>query len=205
MALKSSLLGGTSFAHLVGLTRPAAAAPIAPSATKAEDEGAEEEDARAENDEAENPEEDDPKKGKRAKKAKKKPEDDREDTGEEDTDGDDDSDGEEARADSPHYAARQRERARCASIFRDAAAAGNPALAAQLAFGTSLSRSEAVAVLKTGGTAATPRRSLNDRMQSAAIPAVGPDAPSPAAQGAEAVAAEIVKNYEQARGLVSAK
>ena len=52
-------------------------------------------------------------------------------------------------------AARRRERARCAAIFATKAAGANPALAAHLAFNTTLTRSEAIRALKTAPAAAT--------------------------------------------------
>jgi hypothetical protein len=48
--------------------------------------------------------------------------------------------------------ARLRERSRCAAIFQDPAAARNTPLAAQLAFGTSLSATRAIAILRNGGS-----------------------------------------------------
>ena len=132
-------------------------------------------------------------------KAKKKAKADEDEGGEEDDEGDDDSDGDEmsAAASPAIRAARRRERARCAAIFADAAAGNNPALAAQIAFGTDLPRAQAIGLLKVGGSRPG---GLHARMQAAAIPNPGPDAPPPAT-GAQAIAAEIVRNYEQARGL----
>ena len=246
MSLKPRLLGSTSFAHLVGLARPAAAAPVPTSipAAKAEGDDMEDDDARKAreareeevkkaddeakkaDDEAKKAEDDAKKAREKAKKAKDKakkakekadrknddaddndPDDDGDDDEDED-EGDDDGDREEASAASPAYAARRRERARCAAIFADPAAALNPALAAQLAFGTSLPRSEAVAVLRAGGIpAASGRRGLADRMQAAGIPAVGPDgAPQPGGKRTpEAIGDEIIHNMEQAKGLVRTK
>lgn len=60
---------------------------------------------------------------------------------------DDDSD-EEMRGNSTAAAARKRERARCAAIFGSKAAGKNPVLAANLAFNTSMTRKEALAVLE---------------------------------------------------------
>lgn len=65
----------------------------------------------------------------------------------------DDSD-EEMRGDSTAAAARRRERARCAAIFGSTAAGKNPVLAANLAFNTSMSRTEALAVLDNTPAAA---------------------------------------------------
>jgi hypothetical protein len=42
-------------------------------------------------------------------------------------------------------------------------------------------------------------------MQAAGIPPIGPDAPQQDKQGPEAIAAGIIANYEQARGLVRSK
>lgn len=123
----------------------------------------------------------------KAKKAKSDPDDDGDD--DDDEEGDDDNDRDEMAAASPRRAVRLRERARCAAIFADEAAAANPALAASLAFGTDLPRGQAVALLRAGGVA--PRaQGLAGRMAAAAVPAVAPDAPpAPAEQpGASTVA-----------------
>ncbi|MBO1325306.1 hypothetical protein K2X14_07730 [Acetobacter sp. TBRC 12305] len=99
--------------------------------------------------------EDDAKRGKKGKNGKTaegdSPEDDA-DNGEnaEGTDDDDEDD----EADPKARAIRMRERGRCAAIFRSAAAGRNPAAAAELAFGTSLPRSQAVRVLRATAPAA---------------------------------------------------
>ena len=198
----------TSFAHLV--------APGAPKATKAEDDDAkkaEEKEVKQAEDEGDDEdakkaeEPDDKEKGKKARKAKKAKREDEDEDGDNDEneEGDDDDDREEMQTSHASRAARLRERARCAAIFSDPAAAHNPALAAQLAFGTSLPRSEAVAVLRAGGAGAKSSR-LADRMAGVTIPPVGADAPAAAGKtGPEAIAAGIVKLYEQARGLTPAK
>jgi hypothetical protein len=79
------------------------------------------------------PEDDDEKKSKKAKAEEK--------------DEDEDKDA-EMRGSSPVAKARLREQARCASIFASKAAGKNPALAANLAFKTRLTRSEALAILE---------------------------------------------------------
>lgn len=65
-----------------------------------------------------------------------------------DSDADADDDEEEMRGRSAAAGARRRERARCAAIFGSKAAGRNPVLAANLAFGTSMTRKEALAVLE---------------------------------------------------------
>ena len=66
----------------------------------------------------------------------------------------DDDDDEKGNASA--VAARSRERARCAAIFASPAAARNPVLAANLAFGTDLSRQKSLALLEaTPAPAAT--------------------------------------------------
>jgi len=61
---------------------------------------------------------------------------------------DDDDDEEEMRGSSASAKARRRERMRCARIMGSAAAGKNPVLAANLAFNTSMTRKEALAVLE---------------------------------------------------------
>ncbi|MFT8421171.1 MAG: hypothetical protein ABF665_06610 [Gluconacetobacter sp.] len=70
-------------------------------------------------------------------------------------DGDDDTDAEDERDDTAAKA-RARERGRCAAIFRSAGAGRNPAAAAELAFGTNMSRSAAVRVLSAMAATTAP-------------------------------------------------
>lgn len=65
-----------------------------------------------------------------------------------DPNADDDDDEEEMRGNSAAAKARRRERMRCASIMGSQAAGKNPVLAANLAFNTSMTRKEALAVLR---------------------------------------------------------
>jgi len=67
---------------------------------------------------------------------------------------DDDDKDEEMRGKSAVAQARLREQARCAAIFSHKAAASNPVLAANLAFKTRMSRTEALAVLEATPAAA---------------------------------------------------
>jgi hypothetical protein len=78
-----------------------------------------------------------------------------------DPDAEDDDDEEEMRGNSASAQARRRERARCASIMGSQHAGRNPVLAANLAFTSTMSRKEAIAILKdtpTSAAAAPPVR-----------------------------------------------
>lgn len=66
-----------------------------------------------------------------------------------DDDPDAEDDEDEMRGKSAAASARRRERARCAAIFSSKAAGKNPALAANLAFNTSMTRKEALTVLES--------------------------------------------------------
>ncbi|MFT9016420.1 MAG: hypothetical protein ABF990_11880 [Acetobacter sp.] len=102
----------------------------------------------------ENPE-DDARRGKKGKKGKSAEGDSTEDnTGDDKNAEGTDDDDEDDEADPKARAIRMRERGRCATIFRSAAAGRNPAAAAELAFGTSLPRSQAVRVLRATAPAA---------------------------------------------------
>jgi hypothetical protein len=136
-------------------------------------------------------------KAKRAKRARA------EEDGDDDEEGDDGSDGADMRKKGAR-SARLRERARCSAIFADAAAGKNPALAAQLAFGTDLPRTQAINVLRAGGLAVAsgPRRpSLDERMASVKVPVIGNgDAAGPT--GAQGTAAQIIAAGKKRRGEV---
>ena len=84
---------------------------------------------------------------KKTKKSKRAAQDD-------DEDEPNDDDKREMHGNSPVALARQRERQRCAAIFASKASARNPVLAANLAFRTSMTRQEALAVLESTPAAA---------------------------------------------------
>jgi len=137
---------GLSFAHLAKV--PARAGDDTPPADdkdgkkgKAEVGDQENNDQDRENGDAEgdDPPPNDDKDGKKGKRAA----DDKDDP-----DADDDDDEEEMRGSSASAKARRRERMRCATIMGSAAAGKNPVLAANLAFNTSMTRKEALAVLE---------------------------------------------------------
>lgn len=87
-------------------------------------------------------------------------------------DGDDDKD-EEMRGKSATAQARLREQARCAAIFGSKAAAGNPVLAANLAFKTRMGRTEALAVLEATPAQATSTGNPNRAARNPGIAAGG--------------------------------
>ncbi|KAF1041307.1 MAG: hypothetical protein GAK35_03397 [Herbaspirillum frisingense] len=143
-----------SFAHLAGV---AAKRADTENDDKDRREDAEDEDPDKNEQDREN---NTSKKGKRAEDDEKdRADDDEPDDGDEDKDGakgskaDDqdaeDDDEDEMRGKSAAASARRRERARCAAIFSSKAAGRNPALAASLAFNTTLTRKEALAVLES--------------------------------------------------------
>lgn len=159
----SKVASALSFAHLTGVGRSAKASENDPPEDddKKNAKGAK---ADGEDDDEDKDPPEDKKEGKgKASKADADTDtgDDDDDDGEEDEDdkptskaSDDDSD-EEMRGKSPAAAARRRERARCAAIFASPAAGRNPALAASLAFNTTMTRAEAITVLEsTPGTGA---------------------------------------------------
>lgn len=166
MTLRSKVASALSFAHLAGIGQRASAEDDksddkddekAKKAKRAEGDDPEKNDqdrengnakgSRADGDEDDASAEDDaPEKydaegdedEKKAKKASAKEDDD-----------------DEMRGNSAAAAARRRERARCASIFASKFAAKNPALAANLAFNTSMTRKEALVVLENTPVAAS--------------------------------------------------
>lgn len=79
---------------------------------------------------------------------------------------------------------RAAERARCAAIFASPAAAGRPDLAATLAFSTSQTSAEAVAVLTAASAGAPPPRArLDDRMGNRTDPKPGAGGATTTAKG----------------------
>jgi hypothetical protein len=170
MTLRNKVASALSFAHLAGLGSRARAEDDKPAdkedekskkSKRADDENPDKKDqdhedgdakgSRAEDDDddalAEDEDSDkdddaeDDEDDKKAKKAKAK--------------ADDDDDDSEMRGNSAAAAARRRERARCASIFASKFAAKNPALAANLAFNTSMTRKEALVVLENTPSASS--------------------------------------------------
>lgn len=197
--MKASLMASaSSFAHLLGRT---------PKAAKAEDEddkkpkGAKEDEEKGDgDDEGDGPndgkgkkakaeggdrDDDDKRDDDKEKEDAKKAKGNRAEGDDDDEEGDDGSDGADMRKKGAR-SARMRERTRCAAIFSDAAAGKNPALAAQLAFGTDLPRSQAVSVLRTGGLAVASRPSLDQRMATVNTPVVGPSDAAATGRGSPA-------------------
>lgn len=164
MKLRTLAARGLSFAHLAG---------FAARGSRAEDDNNDDEPKKNDaEDDQDKPKDDDQsgskgKKGRRAedddsgdgddqnrddsdsKRGKAKGSDDDDDTDAEDDELDAEDDEDEMRGKSASARARRRERARCAAIFASKAAARNPEMAANLAFNTSLTRQEALALLRS--------------------------------------------------------
>jgi hypothetical protein len=104
-------------------------------------------------DDGDDRDDDDEPKGKKSKRASEDDDDDDEPKGKSsrraEEDDDDDDEKHEMSGRSAAASARRRERARCAAIFASKAAAANPALAASLAFETTMTRKEALAVMRS--------------------------------------------------------
>lgn len=207
------MAGAASFAHLLGRGAPKPAAAAAE-----DDDTKDEKDAKAkrledddDGDADAEDEKDDP------KAESDDPDDDGDDDkkddakaeSDDDEKGDDKSDDDDMRKKGAR-SARLRERARCASIFSDAAAGKNPALAATLAFKTNMPRGQAIEVLRAGGlaipaVAAAPRRAtLDQRMAAVKTPVVGPDGAgaSASADGAKTFADQVILAGKKRRGEV---
>lgn len=109
--------------------------------SRAEDDGDDDEPKgkKSKAEDGDDEDEDEPK-GKKSRRAKAEDDD--------DEDAEDDDDKEEMTGKSASAKARRRERARCKAIFSHPAAAANLPLAASLAFDTTQTRKEALAVLK---------------------------------------------------------
>lgn len=200
MSKLSRVASALSFAHLAGI-----GSMRGKNARADEDEEERKKDARAEDDEEDDdlPSDDD-KKNRKAKRAKAGEDaddnDDDLDADEDDHDAEDDDEGDkksrrakgsksaddddpdaeddedELHGKSAVASARRRERARCAAIFGSRYAARNPVLAASLAFNTSMTRDQALTVLRdtpAGASAASGRSDRNPRLG-----AGGDDSPS---------------------------
>lgn len=193
------------FGHLLGSTaisRSAARAEEDDERKRRDGESDEDYKARLEKLDKEEGDGDDDKDGKKGKKAKgKKAE------GDDGDEGDDDSDEEETAKASAVRSVRLRERARCAAIFSTKEAAINPAMAAQLAFGSgNLTRSAAIDLLKSAvqtapAPAASSRQTLDQRMQAVSTPNVGPSpAQATSVDPSAAMAQAIIAAGKKRRG-----
>lgn len=178
---RSSVASALSFAHLAGLGFRSAKAESDP------DEKDDKKDSKADGD---NPKDDDKKEGRRAQRADESDDeyaeyndgedekDDKKDkesaksakADDEDAEDDDkkDDDEDEMRGKSAAASARRRERSRCAAIMGSKMAARNVVLAANLAFNTTMTRQQAIAVLRD-----TPAASVPDNGRSARNPSLG--------------------------------
>lgn len=202
MTLRSTAMAGAApFAHLLGLGRASAKAKAEDEREDDRDEDKEKDSKKAakaetegEGDRDDDKSDDDKPEGKKAKGKKASVE-----------DGDDDEDEEEMRSKTDAAAARARERARCAAIFSSPAAAGQPHVAAQIAFGTTMGVNAAIKLMQAPALTAAPqplrRASLDERMaaQNTAPIASGPAAPRTADPDAE-LAAQIVAAGKVRRG-----
>ncbi|EFJ8793607.1 hypothetical protein AXA14_004889 [Escherichia coli] len=182
---------------------------------------AEDEDNRDENAE----EEDDDKKAKKAKGRKAEDENDDPDAEENENDDPDASDdendpdasedeeddegaedGDDDKEAKAVKQGRRAERRRCARIFSSQHAAGNPALAAALAFETGMSSAQAIKVMSSGGIAvqssAKPTRvSLDERMASVKTIQLGRDEKPADSGSAKGRAGIMTSLYNRAKGV----
>lgn len=178
-----------SFAHLIGLGPSASEEEEDKKAKKAKGRRAEEEEEEetAEEEEEETAEEEE-------EEETASEEDDPE--AEEDEDGDDPKESKSARQ------ARSAERKRCARIFGSKHAAANPSLAASLAFNTGMSSAAAINVLASTApasqSAATRKRSLDQRMHESHQVRLNPDGAKPT--GKSALVSQMTSLYNSAKG-----
>ncbi|MDR6850384.1 hypothetical protein [Sphingomonas sp. BE137] len=207
MKTTSLMAGASRFAHFAGLSRSA-------SRRASDDEDTTDCAAQDGDDDADDMPSDDEPKTKKGKKSRRAAEDDCKDDNADDKDasegGDDDTDEEpkargkkskraaddecdededddkqEMTGRSSAASARRRERARCAAIFANKAAVNNIPLAASLAFETTMTRQEAIAVLKgQEGRAPAPSRSSREARNPDLSTNDGPDPSKPKAGAA---------------------
>jgi hypothetical protein len=165
----------STFAHLLGLGKNSAKAVKADDEDKKPDVDAEEQDTDQDEDEVDK-KEDEAKKAKASKKAED-PDDKDEDPDAEDEEEEVDAEEDEKKEDSNAKKARKAERTRCAAIFKAAAAANRPDMAAHFAFETNLSAKAAIAALTVAAapfaSLAPKKPSLAVRMAEQANPVVG--------------------------------
>lgn len=192
MSKIAKMVASLSFAHLLGM----------PAGAKAED-GDDDDDKKQRSDESdedyarrmEDEEEEEKKKEDARRAEEEKEEKKKEDEAKRAKKAEEDEDDKEK-------AARKSERARCASIFKCAAAGTRPDVAAHLAFNTSMSSADAIAMLETFAAGGAPQpSSLASRMASVKPQNVGAGAAAAPAAGSDAaIAAQIVAAGRARRG-----
>ncbi|WP_170975508.1 hypothetical protein [Martelella alba] len=183
-----------NFAHLLGRAPSAAEddednKQKSKKARKAEDDDRKDDDDPDASEDDDDGKDDDKKEGKTAKRA------DDDDDDDPDAADDDDDDKDE---DKNVKKGRKAEKSRCAAIFASQHAAGRPALAASLAFNTSMSARAAIRVLASSAPeVSTGRRSLDARMQDVPNVKLGADGGS---NGKSALVNRATSLYNQAVG-----
>ncbi|KAA0547768.1 hypothetical protein F0327_25245 [Citrobacter braakii] len=128
---------------------------------------------------------------------------------EEDDEDAEDDDGDDQKESASIRQARHAERMRCARIFGSKHAAGNPALAASLAFNTGMSSAAAISVMAStkvvigtavpASTTASRARSLDERMREEHKPKLNPDSGKPT--GKSALVSKMTSLYNSATGM----
>ena len=193
MSKIAKMVASLSFAHLLGM----------PAGAKAED-GDDEDDKKQRTDESD---EDYAKRMEEEEEEEKKKEDARRAEEEEKEEKKKEDEAKKAKKaeedeDDKEKAARVNERARCASIFKCAAAGTRPDVAAHLAFNTSMPSAEAISMLETFAAAGAQQVfGLASRMASVKTPNIGAGAAAAPAAGSDAaIAAQIVAAGKARRG-----
>lgn len=210
-----AMAGASPFAHLLGRARAAKKAEEGeedPKTKRAASEESEERDERdeeeredaksaeSEKDEGETDDGEEDEAARRAKKSKKA-----KGKKADAEDGDPDEGDEEPDADDTEAAERRgaiRMQKRCAAIFQSKHAAGNVALAAQLAFNTRVSADEAIGLMAAAAATGAPAprtTGLRERMSAERPPVVSPEA---AQGGTPDLASQILAAGQKRRGEV---
>lgn len=163
--------------------------------------------AKAEDDDKKHPEDDEQKaqdeqdedeKDKSSKKVEDQDDEDSEDDDKKASDDGDDKDDNEDKEDAKK--ARASEKRRCAAIFASKYTASNVAMAAHLAFETSMSATEAINVLKMSALGSPQKTMLDQRMQGIPNPKVGADVPVKTGSAATDIAHQMMNVYNQVKG-----